>query len=103
MLFTLREMESGIGELEAYQHFAGRCQVQKYIKFISLLEQNIRMGAKGFLSELNREAKDAFEERKSNAKQLGETAGTKLMLPMFLMLGIVMVVIMVPSFLSIGM
>lgn len=103
MLFTLYEMESGIGELEAYQHFAGRCQVQKYVKFAALLEQNVRLGAKGFLSELNREAKDAFEERKSNAKQLGETAGSKLMLPMFLMLGIVMVVIMVPSFLSIGM
>ncbi len=103
MLFTLYEMESGVGELEAYRHFAGRCQVQKYVKFIALLEQNVRLGAKGFLTELNREAKDAFEERKSTAKQLGETAGTKLMLPMFLMLGIVMVVIMVPSFLSIGM
>lgn len=103
MLFTLYEMESGIGEIEAYQHFAVRCQVQKYVKFAALLEQNVRLGAKGFLTELNREAKDAFEERKSNAKQLGETAGSKLMLPMFLMLGIVMVVIMVPSFLSIGM
>lgn len=103
MLFTLYEMESGVGEIEAYQHFARRCQVQKYVKFAALLEQNIRLGAKGFLSELNREAKDAFEERKNNAKQLGETAGSKLMLPMFMMLGIVMVVIMVPSFLSIGM
>lgn len=103
MLFTLYEMESGIGEIEAYHHFAGRCQVQKYVKFAALLEQNVRMGAKGFLPELNREVKDAFEERKSNAKRLGETAGSKLMLPMFLMLGIVMVVIMVPSFLSIGM
>lgn len=103
MLFTLYEMESGIGEIEAYQHFAGRCQVRKYVKFAALLEQNVRLGAKGFLPELNREVKDAFEERKSKAKQLGETAGSKLMLPMFLMLGIVMVVIMVPSFLSIGM
>lgn len=103
MLFALYEMESGVGEIEAYQHFARRCQVQKYVKFAALLEQNIRLGAKGFLSELNHEAKDAFEERKNNAKQLGETAGSKLMLPMFMMLGIVMVVIMVPSFLSIGM
>lgn len=103
MLFTMHEMESGIGETEAYRHFASRCQVQKYVKFAALLEQNVRLGAKGFLSELNREAKDAFEERKSRARQLGETAGSKLMLPMFLMLGIVMVVIMVPSFLSIGM
>lgn len=103
MLFTLYEMESGIGELEAYQHFANRSHVQRYVKFVALLEQNVKLGAKGFLSELKREVKDAFEERKSTAKQLGETAGSKLMLPMFLMLGIVMVVIMVPSFLSIGM
>lgn len=103
MLFTLYEMESGISEVDAYQRFANRCHVQKYVKLMAMLEQNVRLGSKGLLQELKKEAAEAFEERKSIAKQMGEKAGSKLMLPMFLMLGIVMVVIMVPSFLSIGM
>ena len=39
-------------------------------------------------------------ERKNNARKLGEKAGTKLLFPMILMLGIVMVILMVPAFLA---
>jgi len=42
----------------------------------------------------------AFELRKNLAKKLGEEAGTKLLLPLFMMLGVVMVMIVVPAFLS---
>ena len=101
MVFTLREMESGVGELQAYQHFAKRCRLQKYVKLVSLLEQNVKLGAKGFLESLRKESKEALEERRSNAKTLGEEAGTKLLVPMMLMLAIVMVVIIVPAFMSI--
>ncbi|MBR3306405.1 MAG: hypothetical protein IKI75_04005 [Lachnospiraceae bacterium] len=100
MLFTLREMESGVSELGAYQNFARRCRIQKYVKFVSLLEQNAKLGARGFLESLSHEAKDALEERKHTARQLGEEAGTKLLLPMVMMLAIVMVVIIVPAFMT---
>lgn len=43
----------------------------------------------------------AFEQRKNLAKKLGEEAGTKLLLPLFLMLGVVMIMIVVPAFLAI--
>ena len=46
-------------------------------------------------------ADNAFEERKNRAKQLGEEAGTKLLLPMFLMLAVVLAVVIIPAFLSI--
>ena len=42
----------------------------------------------------------AFEQRKNLAKKLGEEAGTKLLLPLFLMLGVVMVMMVVPAFLA---
>lgn len=50
---------------------------------------------------LQREAQEAFEERKNMAKKLGEEAGTKLMIPLFLMLAVVFVVVTVPAFLTI--
>ncbi len=42
----------------------------------------------------------AFEERKARAKRLGEEAGTKLLLPMFLMLAVVLIIVIVPAFLT---
>ena len=42
----------------------------------------------------------AFEKQKNMARKLGEEAGTKLLLPMMLMLGIVMVLIIVPAYFS---
>ena len=101
MVLTLREMESGISELQAYRHFAKRCRLQKYVKLVSLLEQNVKLGAKGFMESLRKETGEALEERRSRAKSLGEEAGTRLLVPMVLMLAIVMVVIIVPAFMSI--
>ncbi|MBR6257131.1 MAG: hypothetical protein IKR23_07095 [Lachnospiraceae bacterium] len=101
MLLACREMESGVSELQAYQHFAKRCRLQKYVKLVSLLEQNTRLGAAGFLSTMRSECKDALQERKAEARRMGEEAGTRLLLPMIMMLAIVMVVIIVPAFVSI--
>ncbi len=98
MLVTVRELERGIGEAEAYRHFAGRCGIKQYVKFASLLEQNLKLGASGFLMSLRQEAARAEEERKAAVKRRGEEAGTKLLLPMMLDLGIVMAVIIVPAF-----
>ena len=49
---------------------------------------------------LENEAVEALERRKERALQLGEKAGTKMLFPMMLMLGIVMAIIMVPAFMT---
>lgn len=100
MILMLREMDSGVDEKTAYRHFSIRCRQVKYVKMISLLEQNLKRGSKDLIKTLQEETRDAFEERKNNAQKAGEEAGTKLLLPMFMMLLIVMVVIMVPAFMS---
>ncbi len=100
MQSTYREMQSGITETESYERFGRRCGLQAYLKLGALLSQNVRKGTKGLTELLRLEAVHAFEERKALAKRLGEEAGTKLLFPMFLMLGIVLVMIIVPAFLS---
>lgn len=101
MLSAYREMQSGVTEMECYERFGRRCGLQSYLKLGALLSQNLRKGTKGLTSLLKMEAIHAFEERKALAKRQGEEAGTKLLLPMFLMLGIVLVIVVVPAFLSI--
>lgn len=100
MKITAREMESGVPESESYERFGKRCNVQAYIRLGALLSQNIRKGTKGLNQILRLEAVQAFENRKAYAKMAGEEAGTKLLVPMFLMLAIVLVMVTIPAFLS---
>lgn len=100
MIVTCREIESGIGEKNAYEHFGERCGTRRYRKLASLLMQNTKKGTRGLSLLLEQESEDAFEERKNMAKKYAEEAGTKLLFPMILMLGIVIAIIMVPAILS---
>ena len=100
ILMTCYELQSGRSEKEAYDHFGKRCQVQAYMKLSTLLSQNLRKGSNDLLRVLRQEADNAFAERKSLAKKLGEEAGTKLLVPMMMMLCIVMVIIMIPAYFS---
>ena len=100
MLWTCYEMNSGIPEAQAYENFGKRCGLPGYIKLGSVLAQDLRKGSRGLGSYLEKEAASAMEERKNAAKKLGEQAGTKILVPMILMLGVVLVILIVPAFLS---
>jgi len=98
MLLTIYEMESGTTQTKAYERFGRRCRVQSYNRLATMLSQNVRKGAANLAMLLREEAVYAFEERKHTARRLGEKAGTKLLVPMMMLLGMIMVVIMVPAF-----
>lgn len=97
---TYYQLKSGTPEGQAYLDFGRRCQLQQYMKLSSLLDQNRKTGTKNLRNLLQMEVSEAFEQRKHLAKRMGEEASTKLLVPLFLMLGIVMMMIVVPAFLS---
>ena len=99
MTYTCRELQSGVSEGAAYEHFGRRTGQQEYIRLSTLLMQNLKRGNSALLDRLREEADKAAEERLQRTKRLGEEAGTKLLVPMVLMLAVVMVMIMVPAFL----
>ena len=94
---TSFEKKNGMGEERAYERFGERCGGYRYRKFGNLLAQNLRKGSRGLTRLLEQEAEDAFEERKSMARKLGEEAGTKMLFPMILMLGAVMLILAFPA------
>lgn len=102
MLGTFYEMQDGIGELQAYENFGKRCQLGAYRKLSSMLVQNVRKGAKGMQKLLEEEEWEAYEQRKTWAKRAGEEAGTKLLLPMGIMLVIVLAILMIPAGMSLN-
>lgn len=100
MLSVLYEIQSGTGEPQALENFGERCQLSEYRKLSSLLVQNTRKGAKGLQRLLEEEEREAFEQRKARAKKAGEEAGTKLLLPMGMMLVIVLIILILPAGIS---
>ena len=102
MLIAVYKMRNGAPEAAVYADFGSRCEVSRYNKLGALLSQNLKKGSNGLLDIMEEEMRQAFEDRKSMARKLGEEAGTKLLLPMGMMLLIVMVIVIVPAFLSFG-
>ena len=100
MKTTLNQMETGMPEIRAYGEFGRRTGLGSYMKFASLLGNSVSTGGKDLRRLLEEEMEAAFRQRKDLALRKGEEASTKLLLPMFLMLGVVMVMVVAPAFLS---
>ena len=100
ILLVCRELDSGISEGAAYADFGRHCHSRQYSKLSALLAANQTKGNSALLKALQEEADRSFEERRGIARQMGEEAGTKLLLPMMLMLGVTLVIIMIPAYFS---
>jgi tight adherence protein C len=100
MLVTAHELRLGASESNAYESYGRRVGLIPYIRFVSLVSQNLKKGSRGFTELLRKEAMEAFEDRKEIARRLGEEAGTKLLAPMMLLLIIVFLIIMIPAFMA---
>lgn len=100
ILRTWREIEDGESERTAIEKFGRRTGIRCYHRLSQLLIQNMEKGVQGIYEQLEQEAEDSFRERKQAARKIGEEAGTKLLIPMIIMLGVVMAVVIVPAFLN---
>ena len=100
ILLVCRELESGVSESRAYAHFGRRCRMKQYSKLASILSQKLKKGGDTLMRSLEEAMQAAYEERRNIARQLGEEAGTKLLLPMVIMLAVTMIMIIVPVYLG---
>ena len=97
MRITYYQIKDGVGERHAYEQFGERIGLQIYRRLATLLVQNLRKGTTGLSKLLEKEMQDAFDAQENFAKKRGEELQTKLLLPMMLMLGLVIVIIMIPA------
>lgn len=97
MAVTNYEIQDGESERNAYQRFAERTGLGPYYRLVRILLQNLQTGSRGLCKLLEQEAESALEERKALARKLGEEAGTRMLLPLMMMLGIVIAIIMAPA------
>lgn len=90
------EMENGASDLEAFRNFADRCSMRQVRKMVSTLVQNMEKGNKELAYFLDEMSREMWEEKKSLVRQKGETAGTKLMIPMVMTFIGILILIVVP-------
>ena len=100
MLITVKNIQGGMSEKEAYIDFGRRCGAHAYVRLGNLLAKSLKQGISGLSAELRQESVQALQARKEQALRNGETAGTKLLLPMMIMLGVVIATLVIPAFMS---
>ncbi len=100
LMYICRQMKNGLSEKEAYELLGKRCNQACYKKLSGLLIQHLQKGSRSVLATLREESQRASEEQRREIQKKGEEMGTKLLFPMIIMLGIVMVFIMVPALFS---
>ncbi len=100
MAVTGKQIRNGVSPGRAFGEFGRRIGLHAYIKLGNLLEQNMKKGTKGLSDMLQAEAYHAFEERKHMVRRTGEEISTKLLIPMFMMFGVVLIIIIIPALMS---
>lgn len=97
---TMDDMRRGVTEIGAYEQLGRRCGAAEYKTFSDLLIRCVTKGGREILVLMQKEAKESEEMRKRQVRIRGEEAGTKILIPMVLMLAIVMAILMVPALIT---
>lgn len=100
---AMEDMRNGVSDAEAVRRFGVRCMIPEVKKFSSTLIQGMEKGNKELSNALRQQSAELWELKKQLVKRQGETAASKLLLPMFVMFGGILVLIVVPIFGNMGM
>jgi tight adherence protein C len=94
---ALLSMKDGTPEAYAIEAFGRRCKIKEIMKFTSVLISNLKKGGAELVPVLVQQSNECWEMRKGAAKELGSTAGVKMMLPMVMLLVAILMVVGCPA------
>lgn len=97
MQITFMEMQKGCGEKEAYARFGKRIGEESYRRFAAILNRNLEKGTHDICRLLSAEAQEAWEQRKSDARKMGEEASMKLLFPMLSLFVLILIILLFPA------
>ena len=100
MRYSLMEIKAGKPEAVAYEEFARRCRVKEVTKFVSVIVMNLKRGGSKVVPVLKAQGNECWEMRKNAARQLGEEASTKILIPLMIMFMGIVLIVSTPAVLS---
>jgi len=93
---TSEELDNLVSPEAAYGDFLSRCNTKETTKLASAILQNLSKGNSEIGRLLKEMAREAWQERRHNAKRDAEKANSKLMIPTMLLFLAILVMLMVP-------
>lgn len=97
---TLKMMAQGVPEIQAYEMFGRHCGDRYFVKLSVMMIQCVKKGAAGMNELMSGMADEAMMIQRDQIRQKSERAGTKLLMPMGMLLTVVFMILVVPAFLS---
>ncbi len=95
-----QQLHNGYSMEEAIQLLSERTQIQEIRRFCSMLQMGWRRGDSHILTHLGELYEQVWERHKQSVKKLSEQADTKLLFPLMLMLGVVMIIVLAPAMMT---
>ena len=89
-------INNGMPEIEAYEKFADACKVNEIKKFVSIICQNVTKGSAELVYIMKELSVEAWNTKKTVAKMKGDSAQTKLIIPLMISFAGILAMIMVP-------
>lgn len=99
----LNNIYNGMSEAKSYVKWGNDCGINEYKRLGAYLSEHLKKGTGDLKKKLRQLSAESMETAAANAKERGEKAGSKLIVPMIAMLFIVMVIVIVPAFDSFSM
>ena len=99
---TCQQLKNGLYESYAYEDMGRRYGLPCYIKLSSILISSLKHGSSDFNRLLSDEATTALLEQKAYILQKSGKASTKLLGPMMMIFVVILMLIMIPAFFSMG-
>lgn len=97
ILLMEQQMNNGVSQKEACQTWGTQFKADVYQKLSLILIQSFTKGSREAAMLMETEEREAFRKRVDRAKKEGEEASTRLLFPMILLLGQVMLLVMYPA------
>lgn len=92
----LEDMKNGIPDYEALQKFALRCGIPEVRKFSSIVIQNVKKGSTELAFALMDLSQEVWRARVNGVREEGENASAKLLIPIFIIFGGILLMVVVP-------
>lgn len=99
---SVEQMENGESDAVAIQEFGARSTLPAVKKLAALLVQSIQRGGADLPAMLTQQSSEAWQAKKHIVQRQSNKAGTKLLLPMMLMFGGILLMVLVPMFTGVG-
>lgn len=100
MRSTSKDIQEGMSIENAMNSFASRCGLKEIRKFSSIYVQCIKRGAAEAVDSMKIMSEEAWKQKKEIAKQKGEIAAGKLLIPTMIMFLGILIVVVVPMVVS---